>query len=194
MRRSWRSLLLVMPTLALVLLLAGCPKRPMVPVVSAPPPTPPAPTAAPTPPPPAPPVAVAPAPAAPPVVVPTPPPAPPKEYAPNAALQPIYFDFDRSAIRPGDAKILDASAAWLKANPNQLVLIEGHCDERGTAEYNLALGDRRASTARSYLTAQGVAADRITVVSYGKERPVCSENAETCWARNRRAAFLTKER
>jgi peptidoglycan-associated lipoprotein len=137
---------------------------------------------------------MAPAPAAPPTVTPAPAPAPPKEYAPNPALQAIHFDFDKSAIRPGDAKILEASAAWLKANPNQLVLIEGHCDERGTSEYNLALGDRRSTAARSYLTAQGVAADRITVVSYGKERPVCTEHNEGCWSRNRRDEFLTKER
>jgi peptidoglycan-associated lipoprotein len=190
MRRSWSSLLLLIPTLALILLLAGCPKRPMVPVASAPPPTVPAPAA----PAPAAPVAMAPAPAAPPTVAPTPAPAPPKDYAPNPALQTIHFDFDRAAIRPADAKILDASAAWLKANPSQLVLIEGHCDERGTAEYNVALGDRRATAARNYLTAQGVAAERITLVSYGKERPSCSEHAEACWAKNRRDELLTKER
>jgi peptidoglycan-associated lipoprotein len=191
MRRSWSSLILLTPMLALVLLLAGCPKRPMVPVASAPPPTVPAAPAAPAP---APPVAMTPAPAAPPTVAPAPAPAPPQEYAPNPALETVHFDFDRSVIRPGDAKILDASAAWLKANPKQLVLIEGHCDERGTSEYNLALGDRRATAARSYLTAQGVGADRITVVSYGKEKPLCSEHNETCWVRNRRDEFLTKER
>ncbi|HEY7038773.1 MAG TPA: peptidoglycan-associated lipoprotein Pal [Methylomirabilota bacterium] len=188
-----RALALVLPTLALALVLTGCPKRPMTTQVSAPPPAapPPAPAPAPTPPPPAPtppPVAVAPPPPAP------APPAPPKEYQPNDALKRIHFAFDRAVIRPADAKILEASAAWLKANPNQLVLIEGHCDERGTNEYNLALGDRRAKAASNYLVAQGIAADRITVISYGKERPLCSEKAETCWSQNRRDEFLTKER
>ena len=107
---------------------------------------------------------------------------PPAEFMPNAALKDVYFDFDKSNIRPGDAKILDASATYLKANPNQLVLIEGHCDERGTAEYNLALGERRAKAAMNYLVAQGIDASRFTLISYGKERPVCTEKTEACWA------------
>jgi peptidoglycan-associated lipoprotein len=74
------------------------------------------------------------------------------------------------------------------------VLIEGHCDERGTAEYNLALGERRAKAAMSYLVAHGVEASRVTIVSYGKERPLCTDRAEACWARNRRDMFLTKAR
>jgi peptidoglycan-associated lipoprotein len=127
-------------------------------------------------------------------VAPTPPPAPPKEYARNDNLKTIQFDFDKSVIRPGDARILDANAAWLKANPNQLLLIEGHCDERGTPEYNLALGDRRTRAATNYLLAQGVEASRITAISYGKERPLCTEHTAACWARNRRDEFLTKER
>jgi peptidoglycan-associated lipoprotein len=113
---------------------------------------------------------------------------------PNAALKRIHFAFDQAVIRPADARTLDASAAWLKANPNQLVLIEGHCDERGTSEYNLALGDRRARAAQNYLVAQGIAAERITMISFGKERPLCRERGETCWATNRRDEFLTKER
>ena len=104
---------------------------------------------------------------------------------PNAALKEIYFDFDKSNVRPGDAKILDASATYLKSNPNQLVLIEGHCDERGTIEYNLALGERRAKAAMNYLVAQGIDASRFTLISYGKERPVCTEKTEACWAKNR---------
>jgi peptidoglycan-associated lipoprotein len=111
-----------------------------------------------------------------------------------AALKDIHFDFDRSDIRPGDAQILDANAAWLKSNPNNLVLIEGHCDERGTPEYNLALGERRARAALSYLVSQGVQAGRITVISYGEERPQCTEKTEECWARNRRDRFLVKAR
>jgi len=109
----------------------------------------------------------------------------------NPNLKEIHFDFDKYNIRPGDAKILDGNAAWLKSN-NNLVLIEGHCDERGTAEYNLALGERRAKSAMNYLVAQGVQANRITIISYGKERPLCTESTEACWARNRRDAFLTK--
>ncbi len=94
---------------------------------------------------------------------------------------------------PNDRRILDANAAWLKQNTNQLVLIEGHCDERGTNEYNLGLGERRARATMNYLVAQGIQASRITVVSYGEERPVCTEKNESCWAKNRRAAFLAKE-
>jgi len=111
---------------------------------------------------------------------------------PNAALKNIYFDFDKYNIRPGDAKILDASAAYLKANPDQLVLIEGHTDDRGTIEYNLALGERRAKSAMNYLVGQGIDASRFTLISYGKERPVCPEQTEACWAKNRRAVFLSK--
>jgi peptidoglycan-associated lipoprotein len=113
---------------------------------------------------------------------------------PNPELKDVYFDFDKSNIRPGDARILDASAAYLKANPNQLVLIEGHCDERGTAEYNLALGERRARAALNYLVGRGIDASRFTLISYGKERPVCTEKTEACWARNRHDRFLTKAR
>jgi peptidoglycan-associated lipoprotein len=74
------------------------------------------------------------------------------------------------------------------------VLIEGHCDERGTAEYNLALGERRAKSAMNYLIANGIEASRITTISYGKERPVCTEHKESCWSKNRNDTFLTKER
>jgi len=127
-------------------------------------------------------------------VAPAPAPAPPADYEPNGSLKDVYFDFDKANIRPGDAKALDASAAYLKANPNLLVLIEGHCDERGTAEYNIALGERRAKAAVNYLVAQGIDASRFSTVSYGKERPVCSEKNEACWAKNRRDRFLSKLR
>jgi peptidoglycan-associated lipoprotein len=185
-------------TMSLSLLIGACARRPNIPVVAAPAPTQAAPT--PAPPPPAP----APAPVAPPAPAPAPPPpapvataapAPaPKEFQPNDNVKTIYFDFDKSVVRPGDAKILDANAAWLKQNANQLLLIEGHCDERGTNEYNLALGDRRAKAAMNYLVAQGISADRMTIVSYGEERPVCTEHTEACWAKNRRDQFLVKER
>jgi len=188
-------------TMSLSLLIGACARRPNIPAVAAPAPTAPAP-AAPAPPPPAPapvapPPAPAPAPPPPPppaTAAPAPAPAPPKEFQPNDNVKTINFDFDKSVIRPGDAKILDANAAWLKQNSNQLLLIEGHTDERGTNEYNLALGDRRAKATMNYLVAQGISADRITIVSYGEERPLCTEHNEACWAKNRRAQFLVKER
>ena len=116
----------------------------------------------------------------------------PAEFRPTAALTDIHFDFDKYAIRPEDAKILDQNAAWMKANPNDLILIEGHADERGTNEYNLALGDRRARATKDSLIAQGVQASRLTTISYGEERPLCVEHNEACWAKNRRAHFLVK--
>jgi len=183
---------LVVPLLALTLFLVGCPKRPATTVAVAPAPA--APQAAPAAPaPPAP----APARPAPPAPAPAPAPAPmvkPSEFAPNPNLKTIYFDFDKYDVRPNDAKTLDGDAAWLKTNANNLVLIEGNCDERGTAEYNLALGEKRAKAAMNYLVAQGIQANRITIISYGKERPVCSEKTEACWAQNRRDNFLTKTR
>ena len=117
----------------------------------------------------------------------------PATFTEAADVKPIYFDFDRSDIRPGDARILESNATWLKTN-DVLVLIEGQCDERGTDKYDLALGDRRARAAMNYLVALGVKADRISTVSYGKERPVCTEHAEECWALNRRAHMLVKPR
>lgn len=119
---------------------------------------------------------------------------PPREFAPEPDLVDIHFDFDRYEVRTDAARILDVNAVWLKANPAHLVLIEGHCDERGTTAYNLALGELRASAARHYLVAHGVQASRITIVSYGKERPVCTESTEGCRAKNRRAHFLVKAR
>ena len=184
MRTTARSAKVILLMLALAVLLTGCPKRPVSTGVAAPAPAPPAPSATPTP---APPAIVTPAPAP----APAPPP-PAAQFVENANLKDVYFDFDKSDIRPPDAKILDANAAWLKTRGNDLVLIEGHCDERGTNEYNLALGERRARATMNYLLAQGLPAGRITIISYGKERPVCSEHAESCWARNRRAHFLVK--
>ena len=118
----------------------------------------------------------------------------PSEFVSIAELRDIHFDFDKYDIRPGDAKTLDTNAGWLKSNPNHLVLIEGHCDERGTNEYNLALGERRAKSTMNYLVSQGVQASRITIISYGEERPLCTEHNEECWAKNRRAHFLVKPR
>jgi peptidoglycan-associated lipoprotein len=117
----------------------------------------------------------------------------PATFAENDNVKTIYFDFDRYDIRPGDAKTLEADAAWLKTH-DVLILIEGQCDERGTVEYNLALGDRRARAAMNHLVALGIAADRISTVSYGKERPVCDAHDESCWALNRRAHIVVKSR
>jgi peptidoglycan-associated lipoprotein len=118
----------------------------------------------------------------------------PSEFMAVDALKDVFFDFDKYDIRPNDAKTLDTNATWLKSNPNHLVLIEGHCDERGTNEYNLALGERRAKSTMNYLVSQGVQASRITIISYGEERPVCQQKTEECWAKNRRAHFLVKAR
>jgi len=186
------SALLAVPVLALSLFLVGCPKRPATTAASAP-----APTGSPTPSAAAPSTApsgpsMAPSAAAPATAPSTTPPRP-SEFQASENLKDVFFDFDKYDIRSGDAKLLDTNAAWLKSNDN-LVLIEGHCDERGTNEYNLALGERRAKTTMNYLVAQGVQASRITIISYGKERPVCTEHSEACWAKNRRAHFLVKAR
>jgi peptidoglycan-associated lipoprotein len=186
--------LTMMSLLLLGVVFAGCAKRPATTSVSAPAPT--APPAAPAAPAPAP-VAAAPAPApapAPPAPAPAAARPSPAEFMAIADLKDIYFDFDKYDIRPGDAKILDANATWLKSNPNHLILIEGHCDERGTNEYNLALGERRAKSTMNYLVSQGVQASRITIISYGEERPVCTEKNEACWSKNRHSHFLVKPR
>jgi peptidoglycan-associated lipoprotein len=117
----------------------------------------------------------------------------PKEFVESAALRDVYFDFDRYDVRAGDKGTLDENAKWLKTNQGALLLIEGHADERGTNEYNLALGERRAKATRDYLVSVGIDAGRITVISYGEERPTCTEKAEPCWTKNRRAHFLVKQ-
>jgi peptidoglycan-associated lipoprotein len=116
-----------------------------------------------------------------------------RDFQPMTELEAIYFDFDKSDIRPDAVRVLQSNANWFRSNPNYLILIEGHCDERGTNDYNLALGERRARSTMNYLIAQGVESRRMTVVSYGEERPVCTEKNEACWQKNRRAAFLVKE-
>jgi peptidoglycan-associated lipoprotein len=116
----------------------------------------------------------------------------PGEYTTIPELQDVHFDFDRYDVRPEDATLLDVNVDWLKTNPRSLLLIEGHCDERGTNEYNLALGEHRAKAAMNYLVSQGVQPSRITIISYGEERPLCTEKSEACFAGNRRAHFLVK--
>jgi peptidoglycan-associated lipoprotein len=106
-----------------------------------------------------------------------------------AITGPIYFDFDKSTIRPDAAATLDKKIPWLQANPGMRIRIEGNADERGSDEYNLALGQRRAASAKRYLVDHGIAADRFDLVSYGEERPVCTEHNEACWQQNRRDDF-----
>jgi len=108
-------------------------------------------------------------------------------------LQPIYFDFDKSFVRDDAKGVMKANAEWLKANPKAKVRIEGNCDERGTIEYNQALGQRRAASAKKYLTDMGVSGKRISLISYGKEKPVCKESSEDCWQKNRRADLVAAE-
>jgi peptidoglycan-associated lipoprotein len=110
--------------------------------------------------------------------------------AAGAGLKPIYFDFDRSFIRNDARPVMKANAEWLKANPKVKVRIEGSCDDRGTIEYNQALGQRRAAAAKKYLTDLGIAAGRISLISYGKEKQVCSEQTEECWQKNRRGELV----
>jgi peptidoglycan-associated lipoprotein len=101
----------------------------------------------------------------------------------------IYFDFDKSEIKSEAKAVLEKKAAWLRANPSYKVKIEGNCDERGTVDYNLALGDRRAKAAQKYLNALGISMDRMSTISYGKEKPICTEHNEKCWSKNRRDDF-----
>jgi len=136
------------------------------------------------------------------VTVTTPPPPPPPTETKTTAtmeqrlvsdVQDAFFDYDKSDIR-GDARdVLNRDAAAIKAIladfPNATIVVEGHCDERGSAEYNLGLGDRRSSAAKDFLVQLGVPGDRLKTISYGKERPQCTESEESCWQRNRRAHF-----
>ena len=101
----------------------------------------------------------------------------------------IHFDYDRSMVRPGDGQVLDLKIPVLLANPEAQVLVEGHCDERGSDEYNIALGNRRAIAAKAYLVTHGVPAERIETISYGEERPVDPSRNATAWAMNRNAQF-----
>jgi len=106
----------------------------------------------------------------------------------------VYFDFDRYELKQDARNRLAKNADWLKSHGEFLLTIEGHCDERGTNEYNLALGERRAAAARDYILSLGVASARVKIISYGEERPVCRESNEGCWAQNRRAHFLVTGR
>jgi peptidoglycan-associated lipoprotein len=158
--------------------------------------------------------AVAPAPPPPPAATPAappPPPPPPTAAAPAAPslseeelfnrktleelnaerpLGDVYFDYDQSNVRDDGRGTLQKNAEWLKRWSTTRITIEGHCDSRGTSEYNLGLGERRATAVRDYLTSLGIPANRITTVSKGKEQPFCTEESETCWQQNRRGHFI----
>jgi len=125
----------------------------------------------------------------------------PREVAPTPAIQaqePAFelkdalFDYDKYDIRPDARAALDSVAAWLNKNKNINVLIEGHCDERGTNEYNLALGEKRANATKNYIITRGVAPTRINTISYGEEKPFCTEQNEDCYQKNRRAHFVAE--
>jgi len=174
-------------SLVLAVAVAGCHKKvpPAAPVAPPPPP----PTAPVTPPPPPPPPAAAPAPAARPLTE--------EEIFARKSLadltgelDDVLFDLDKSEIREDAKSHLQKNADWMKKWTSTQVSVEGHCDSRGSAEYNLALGSRRANAVKEYLTNLGVPAGRLTVVSKGKEQPACSEEAESCWQRNRRGHFV----
>lgn len=107
-------------------------------------------------------------------------------------LQDITFDYDSYDLREDARATLRANAGWLQENQNARVEVEGHCDERGTVEYNLALGARRARAVKEYLSALGVTDGRMTTISYGEELPLCYEQSESCWQRNRRAHFVVR--
>ena len=194
------QILLAVVVLIGSLALYGCPKRPEV-MQAAPAPAGPAAASVPAP------QAAQPSPqtAETPVTRPAPPaetPVQPRPAAPAAAapaaqpaapgpspLKDVFFDYDKSSIRDDQKAALNDNVGWLKVNGGAKVLLEGHCDERGTAEYNLALGERRAKAVKDYLIAAGIAADRISTISYGKERPFVLGHDESAWKWNRRGHF-----
>jgi len=117
-----------------------------------------------------------------------------EDYVAVPELKSLFFDFDKSVLRPDAVDALSSNLTWLKDNADTFVLIEGNADERGTAEYNLALGDRRAKSTQDYLEANGITKDRMSTVSYGKERPSCTDATEECRAQNRRSDFRIKSK
>ncbi len=128
----------------------------------------------------------------------TPPPPPPPPPAPtetpeevfNKNIKDVFFDYDKYDLRPDQTASVQADAEFLKAHPEMAFTIEGHCDERGSTEYNLELGDKRANAVKNALVQAGVNADRIKTISYGKEKPFCTEHDEQCWQQNRRGHFV----
>ena len=108
----------------------------------------------------------------------------------SSPLKDVFFDFDRYDLRADARDTLKANGDWLKRNPSARIEIEGHCDDRGTNEYNLALGAKRAQAAKDYLVTLGISTERLSTISYGEEIPVCKEQNENCWRQNRRARFV----
>jgi peptidoglycan-associated lipoprotein len=125
-----------------------------------------------------------------------PPPPPPSDASSQsevqAALRDAFFDFDDAGLRNDAKTALENNARFMEQNSGSAVVIEGHCDERGSVEYNLALGERRAKAAREFLVSYGIAASRLTTISYGKERPIDSGHDEDSWSKNRRAHFVKR--
>ena len=113
-----------------------------------------------------------------------------RSAAASGGLQPVLFDYDQSVVHGDTVKIMVANAQWLKEHPTVKVKIEGYCDNRGTVEYNQALGQRRAANAGKFLTDLGISPRRISLISFGKENPVCKEQTEACWQKNRRDDFV----
>ncbi len=176
MRPNGRTPTLILAGLLIALALsAGCASRKQVSTTQATPP-PPAPTETK------------------PETPPPPPPPPPQEQPEEttAALQDAFFDFDDFSLRADAKAALDADGKYLEKNAGMNVIVEGHCDERGSVEYNLALGEKRARAAKDYLVSYGVAANRMTTISYGKERPFDPGHSEDAWSKNRRAHFISK--
>lgn len=165
-----KKILLILGLIAVMIAVYGCGGNP-----PPPPPEEPAIVVDTTPPPPPPP--------------PAEPPPPPPEVIKATDFMTVYFDFDKYNIRGDQRAALDNNAQVLKKFPDAVIKVEGHCDERGTVEYNLALGDKRANAVKEYLVTFGIQADRIETISYGKERPVDPGHNEEAWAKNRRAEF-----
>ncbi|MFA5027415.1 MAG: peptidoglycan-associated lipoprotein Pal [Candidatus Methylomirabilota bacterium] len=193
--RSSMNMLFVVGVMVGSVALMGCPKRPEV-TSAGPAATGPASAVAPA----APAAPLAPKAGETPVTRPTLPsdravqPAQPAAAAKPAAVSPlkdVFFDFDKSLVRDDQKSALADNVAWLKGNPSAKITVEGHCDERGTAEYNLGLGERRAKAVKDYLIAAGIPADRVSTISYGKERPFVLGHDESAWKWNRRGHFVT---
>lgn len=131
---------------------------------------------------------------APPIALPEPP--PPEPPAPVAVSVPepvdVYFGYDKAALKEHDKAALDVLTELLKTDPGKQLLVEGHCDERGTVAYNLTLGEKRAKAVKQYLESKGAPSSRIQTASYGKERPVCTEHSVACWKKNRRAHVVVQ--
>jgi peptidoglycan-associated lipoprotein len=108
-------------------------------------------------------------------------------------LSDIHFDYNDYSVRAQDGEVLKSNADWMTKNPGARVQIEGHCDNRGSEEYNIALGAKRAQAAKDYLETLGIAADRMSTISYGKELPICNEDTDECWAENRRDHFVVQQ-